>query len=102
MYRAHRPRLPIHKFRVPACPYETRVGRINERACKPDDNAQVESFMKTLKVEEVYLAGYETFEDVAARLPRFIDDVYNAKRMHSSIGYQSPDIFEAKLALQGA
>ena len=34
--------------------------------------------------------------------PRFIDDVYNAKRMHSSIGYQSPDVFEAKLALQGA
>jgi putative transposase len=34
--------------------------------------------------------------------PRFIDDVYNAKRMHSSIGYQSPNVFEAKLALQGA
>jgi transposase InsO family protein len=37
----------------------------------PYDNAQAESFMKTLKVEEVYLAGYETFEDVAARLPPF-------------------------------
>jgi len=68
----------------------------------PYDNAQAESLVKTLKVEEVYLAGYETFEDVAARLPRFIDDVCNAKRMHSSIGYQSPNVFEAKLALQAA
>ena len=76
------------------------VGSMSAPA-NPYDNAQVESFMKTLKVEEVYLAGYETFEDVAARLPRFIDDVYNAKRMHSSIGYQHP-VFEAKLALQAA
>jgi len=41
----------------------------------PYNNAQVESSVKTLKVDEVYLAGYETFEDGAARLPRFIDDV---------------------------
>jgi putative transposase len=41
----------------------------------PYDNAQAESFMKTLKFEEVYLAGYETFEDFTARLPRFIEDV---------------------------
>ena len=68
----------------------------------PYDNAQAESFMKTLKAEEVYLAGYETFEDVAARLPRFIDDVYNAKRMHSSIGYQSPNAYEAQLAQRAA
>lgn len=68
----------------------------------PYDNAQAESFMKTLKVEEVYLAGYESFNDVAVRLPRFIDDVYNAKRMHSSIGYQSPNVYEAQLALQAA
>lgn len=58
--------------------------------------------MKTLKVEEVYMPGYESFKQVAARLPRFIDDVYNAKRMHSSIGYQSPNAYAAQLVLQAA
>jgi putative transposase len=46
----------------------------------PYDNAQAESFMKTLKAEEVYIRSYETFADVAARLPRFIEHVYNARR----------------------
>jgi putative transposase len=64
------------------------------------DNAFMESWFKTLKAEEVYLTEYETIEDVLKAVPRFIEDVYNEKRSHSSLGYLSPAEFE-QLAAKG-
>jgi len=67
------------------------------RSGNPYDNAFAESFMKTLKVEEVYMNEYETFEDALKNIQRFIEEVYNEKRLHSSIGYMSPNKFEKEV-----
>ncbi|MCO6364380.1 IS3 family transposase [Paracoccus sp. 08] len=64
----------------------------------PYHNAQAESFIKTLKVEEVYRGGYETFADVAVRLPIFIEQIYNTRRLHSALGYRTPEEFETLFA----
>ena len=68
------------------------------RSGNPYDNAFAESFMKTLKKEEVYLWEYESFIDVAERIPYFIEEVYNRKRVHSGIGYLPPVEFESILS----
>jgi transposase InsO family protein len=69
------------------------------RKANPYDNAYAESFIKTLKSEEVQLWEYRTIEDVQKRIPYFIEDVYNQKRLHSSLGYRPPCEFEAMVSL---
>jgi transposase InsO family protein len=67
------------------------------RRANPYDNAFMESFYKTLKYEEVHLWNYETYADLIQRLPFFLEDVYNRRRLHSSIGYIPPIEFEANV-----
>jgi putative transposase len=64
---------------------------------RPRDNAQAESFMRTLKHEEVYLQDYQTFAEAKQAIGRFIEAVYNEKRLHSSLGYRPPSEFEELL-----
>ena len=64
----------------------------------PYENAKAESFFRTLKMEEVYLKDYRTFEEAEQNMGYFIEEVYNNKRLHSSLGYVSPVEFEADYA----
>jgi putative transposase len=71
------------------------------RKGNPYDNAYAESFFKTLKHEEVYAYEYEMMEDVIERLPHFIDQIYNRRRLHSALGYVPPEEYELQHARQG-
>ncbi len=64
------------------------------RAGCPYDNAMAESFMKTLKTEEVDATSYRDLADASARIGQFIEAVYNRQRLHSALRYLSPEEFE--------
>jgi transposase InsO family protein len=66
----------------------------------PYENAQAEAFFKTLKSEEVSLKDYRDIPDAEQHLERFIEDVYNTKRLHSALGYRPPAEFELLLSKQ--
>jgi putative transposase len=65
------------------------------RAGCPYDNAACESFMKTLKQEEIYANDYRDLEHLQAHLEEFLDGYYNVRRLHSALNYRSPEAFEA-------
>jgi putative transposase len=82
------------------------IGRLEEVGAQismaavgnPYENAKAESFFRTLKMEEVYLKDYRGFEEAEQNIGEFIEEVYNKKRLHSSLGYVPPVEFEAEYA----
>ena len=68
------------------------------RPANPYDNAVCESFMKTLKQEEIYCHQYQDFEELSEHLEEFIGNYYNRQRLHSALGYRTPEEFERDAA----
>jgi putative transposase len=88
---------------------EYYVGRLQEIGAQkismasvgnPYENAKAESFFRNLKMEEVYIKDYRTFEEAEKNIGEFIEEVYNKKRLHSSLGYLPPVEFEAAFNLR--
>ena len=73
---------------------EHGIGVSMSRKANPWDNAACESFMKTLKWEEVYRSEYRDLPDARLRIGEFLEQVYNEQRLHSALGYVSPVEFE--------
>ena len=72
------------------------------RKASPWDNAACESFMKTLKYEEVYRQDYRDLADAHASIERFIEEIYNGRRLHSALDYRPPVEFERSLPILGS
>ena len=72
------------------------------RPANPYDNASCESFMKTLKREEIYANKYDDLENLRANIEEFIEQYYNRLRLHSSLGYRSPEEFEQQIETSGS
>jgi len=70
------------------------------RPANPYDNASCESFIKTLKREEIYANKYDNLEHLRTNIEEFIDEYYNRQRLHSALGYRSPEEFECKAECQ--
>jgi putative transposase len=88
-----------------SCEYVDTLEEIGARISmaavgNPYENAKAESFFRNLKMEEVYLKDYRTLEEAQENIGKFIEEVYNKKRLHSSLGYLPPVEFEALHALQ--
>ena len=67
------------------------------RAGRPYDNAKCESFIKTLKQEEIYTRQYRDRADLELHIAEFLEQYYNRDRLHSALGYRSPASFERSL-----
>jgi putative transposase len=72
------------------------------RPANPYDNASCESFMKTLKREEIYANKYDDLENLRANIEEFIEQYYNRLRLHSALGYRSPEEFEQQIEASGS
>jgi putative transposase len=68
------------------------------RPGNPYDNAFCESFMKTLKQEEIHCHQYRDFQELSEHIEEFIDHYYNRLRLHSALGYRTPEEFEQDAA----
>lgn len=68
------------------------------RAANPYDNAACESFMKTLKQEEIYCNDYRDLEGLTTHVEDFLERYYNRRRLHSALGYRTPEEFEQDAA----
>ena len=94
-------RRPLESAQYASIAYRQRLADRDitiSRPGNPFDNAKAESFMKTLKTEEINGKAFTDISDARRRIDSFIAEVYNKDRLHSALGYQSPLEFETAFA----